>query len=333
MRLVQVGTVALLVWAAGCGGKLVFGQSGVNDDSGDADASRTLGGSGSSSSGSLAASGGSGSSGGLGSSTRMLTTLASGYRTANAIAVDAQSVYWTTDTSVMKVPISGGSPTTLANGTGATAVDATSLYWTTGNSVMKVPLAGGSPVRLTTLAGCADVECGPGAIAVNATAVYAVDFPSSIFTVPLIGGIAVTLASGQSGPSGIAADAENVYWTNNLGSNGTVVSLSLRRGASPVTLASGQDGPLGIAVDSTSAYWTTQGGNVMKVSIHGGSPTMLAGPTSLLGNRRGCDERVFGERHHRQVTPRRRNDGPTCLRPVSRHRDRRGLDERLLDDG
>ena len=45
----------LLVWAAGCGRRLVFGQSGVNDDSGDADANRTTrGGSGSSSGGSLA---------------------------------------------------------------------------------------------------------------------------------------------------------------------------------------------------------------------------------------------------------------------------------------
>jgi hypothetical protein len=61
-----------------------------------------------------------------------------------AIAVDTASVYWTDDYrgTVMKVPLSGGAPTTLASGQGAPygiAVDATSVYWTTNTgNVMKV---------------------------------------------------------------------------------------------------------------------------------------------------------------------------------------------------
>jgi hypothetical protein len=44
----------------------------------------------------------------------------------------------------------------------------------------------------------------------------------------------------------------------------------------PVVLATGQNSPEGLAVDDTSVYWTTSDGNVMKVSIDGGSPTTLA---------------------------------------------------------
>src|SRR5580698_3946195 len=127
MRLAAVGAIALLEWATGCGGKLVSEQAGFNDNPGHVDP----GGAGDQGSGgSPSASGG--SSGSSGSATaaqsRTLTTLASGYRTANAIAVDSRNVYWTTDSSVMKVPIAGGTPTILGGGNGAIAVDATSMY-------------------------------------------------------------------------------------------------------------------------------------------------------------------------------------------------------------
>ena len=64
------------------------------------------------------------------------------------IAVDDTSVYWTnwvSDGAVMQMPLSGGTPTTLApaqNRPWGVAVDATSVYWTTNTGsrggVMKV---------------------------------------------------------------------------------------------------------------------------------------------------------------------------------------------------
>ncbi len=72
---------------------------------------------------------------------------------------------------------------------------------------------------------------------------------------------ATTLASGPSGPYGIAVDATSVYWTNSTG--GAVMKVPLDGGVA-TTLASGQSGPFDIAVDDSSVYWTnTDGGTVM----------------------------------------------------------------------
>jgi hypothetical protein len=78
--------------------------------------------------------------------------LASGQAASGYLAIDASYVYWTnshcaTDAgpcpSVMKVPIAGGTPTTLASsqpGPSGIAVDATSVYWadTTAGTIMKL---------------------------------------------------------------------------------------------------------------------------------------------------------------------------------------------------
>ena len=208
---------------------------------------------------------------------------------ALGIAVDGTNIYWTSPTgsTVMKVPLAGGKPTTLASGQSspsAIAVDATNVYWTNSNggTVMTVPLGGGTPTALAL------GQANPNAIAVDATNVYWTNKGTlknnwgdgAVMKAPLAGGPSTPIASNQDTPAAIALDAGNVYWTNwGTTALGTVMKVPLAGGA-PTTLATGR-GPEGIAVDAKNVYWMDDGlGALMQVPTAGGTATVLAHPES-----------------------------------------------------
>ena len=78
---------------------------------------------------------------------------------------------------------------------------------------MSVPVTGGTPVTLATLA----AQAVPEAITVDATNVYWIEALGSVKKVALAGGTPVTLAAAPNNPGGIAVDATSVYWTDSAG--------------------------------------------------------------------------------------------------------------------
>ncbi len=119
--------------------------------------------------------------------------------------------------TVMMIPLSGGTPVTLAKLANnlsdgwAIAADTTNVYWTMLRSglVLEVSQSGGAMVTL------ASGQSGGYALAVDDTDVYFGAYRGSIRRVPKAGGdVTVLVNSLQGDVQDIAVDSRAVYWSN-----------------------------------------------------------------------------------------------------------------------
>lgn len=124
--------------------------------------------------------------------------------------------------------------------------------------------------------------------------VYWADFGSgSILTVPVTGGTPVVLASGQDGPSALAVHGSDLYWTNSgasLAENdpasryGSIARMPLAGGPVTILVSKLKYPAWSLTVNDTQIYWLSSGapyasnldGAVMRASIEGGEPALLA---------------------------------------------------------
>jgi hypothetical protein len=221
-----------------------------------------------------------------------VVALATGDR-LSGIAVDGTSVYWVAGTSdassgaIMKVPVSGGTPTTLASRPGSPAhlaVDASYVYWgeePAAGAIMKVSLTGGAPTTV------ASASFPPWQIALGEADVYWIG--QGVMKAPKIGGAAVELTSQlpMLPTAGLAVDATNVYFTSGPpGGTSGVSTVPSQGGTATVVYAdtSGDFAPPGpIAIDATRAYWADGSNGVFCVALGGGAATTLAtGQTNVV---------------------------------------------------
>lgn len=193
------------------------------------------------------------------------TVLASSLGFTAGIASDANNVYWVDQDqgTISSIPLGGGLPTVLASGLktpGGLALQRGTLYLTdAAGDLLSMPASGGSVTTLLTGPGLppnTEVADYSPPIAIDDNNVYFSVCPFEAATSPTLyrvplgnGGPPTALAS--SCASGIAVDAENVYWAN----KDTIDSVPIAGGATRVVATSSQQISAGPAVDDEDVYW------------------------------------------------------------------------------
>lgn len=172
------------------------------------------------------------------------------------------------------------------------AVDATSVYWTdngggltiNSGNLRKVGINGGAVITLA--AGLATGISGPYKLVLDSSNVYWSE-GNSVKKIGKNGGLVTTIQS-SNGAAGLAVDATNVYFSENLG-GGNLYSVGINGGSVTILAPGLSHGARSLAVDATSVYYADYGANgtscnVGKAALVGGALTGLAtGLTQLSG--------------------------------------------------
>jgi hypothetical protein len=188
-----------------------------------------------------------------------------------AIAVDESYVYWAThDGAVKKVAISGGTITTLAQGTGkgsaygvsSLAVDATDAYFSIDHSLMVVSLQGGGATEIAHDA----IELMIFALDVSNVYWFKEELGWSIVKTPKAGGADIGLVNVF--PITIAVFGDTLYWSTPSGTSGPgwgpgVFTMPTSGGDKKEICPLKYDSfyrPTNLVIDGSGVYWTDEGG-------------------------------------------------------------------------
>jgi hypothetical protein len=222
-------------------------------------------------------------------------TLASGV-SAEYLAVDATNAYAATQTGIVKIPLSGGAPVTLApipqdSGPSGLAVAGSRVYWsenaystsTTQGIIYAVPVDGGTPSTIATIAGSA------GSVATDDTSVYwAASLAGTTCTTssceilveaPLAGGTAVTLSTSAHSPTSFAFDGSSVYWGNG---DGFLLKVPKGGGTATVLADYAATSIEGLGLVGSTLYWGASGGDVLETPASGGASKPLEVSVSTM---------------------------------------------------
>jgi len=174
--------------------------------------------------------------------------------TVESVAANATHVFWSTGDEIMRVPVTGGTPETVASAPEIEriALDETNVYYAEGinNGLQTVAIEGAPPKTPRTLAAQHD----PMIFAVSGGyAYFASQRDHTIKRVPVAGGSPELLVTTDDEPLVLGADPAGVYY----GSQQGVSRVPLGGGtAQPLAPPDGQSHMVtAMTFDATHVYW------------------------------------------------------------------------------